>query len=152
MLKIIISAFIFSIGLGQVLSGVGDALIPESERIASNVNDLEVGFDPSKWGWFHVFEYNRWRYPFVDRGASFTCTHDWLRPFTFEIEYETIPPITWARSYKDVEVSITWVPNRMTHFLDFTTIEREWWTILQNFKRRMEIWDLITGGGIYCRV
>ena len=48
MLKIIISAFIFSIGLGQVLSGVGDALIPESERIASNVNDLEVGFDPSK--------------------------------------------------------------------------------------------------------
>ena len=32
----------------QVMSGVGDKLVPESERIASNVNELEVGFDPAK--------------------------------------------------------------------------------------------------------
>ena len=32
----------------QVMSGTGDALVPESERIASNVNELEVDFDPSK--------------------------------------------------------------------------------------------------------
>ena len=34
-----------------MLDGVGDALVPESERIASNVNDLEVDFDPAKWVW-----------------------------------------------------------------------------------------------------
>lgn len=31
------------------MQGVGDALVPESERIASNINDLEVKFDPAKY-------------------------------------------------------------------------------------------------------
>ena len=28
------------------------------------------------------------------------------RPFTFEIEYETMPPIVWTRPYKEAEVTL----------------------------------------------
>ena len=34
--------------IAQVMQGVGDALVSESERIASNINDLEGTFDPAK--------------------------------------------------------------------------------------------------------
>jgi len=61
--------------LPLVMSKVGEPIIPESERVASNVNELEAAFDPAK-------------------------------PLTLEIEYETVPPISWKQSYKDVTVTI----------------------------------------------
>jgi len=61
--------------LPQVMKGVGDALVPDSEKISSNINELEVHFDPAK-------------------------------SFTFEIEYETSPPIKWLKPYKEAQVSI----------------------------------------------
>lgn len=33
----------------QVMKGVGDALVPDSEKISSNINELEVHFDPAKY-------------------------------------------------------------------------------------------------------
>lgn len=31
---------------------------------------------------------------------------DPAKPLTFNIEYETVPPVTWRRSYRDIEVTI----------------------------------------------
>jgi hypothetical protein len=52
---------------------VGEPIVNESERIVSNVNDMEREFDPAK-------------------------------PFSFEIEYETTPPIVWKKNIKETKV------------------------------------------------
>eukprot|EP00955_Chlamydomonas_euryale_P018994 202497-Chlamydomonas_euryale.AAC.1 len=59
----------------QAMAQLGDLIVPESERIASDINDLEATFDPAQ-------------------------------ELTFDVEYETVPPIKWTRSYKDAEVTI----------------------------------------------
>ena len=58
-----------------IMEQVGEPLVNESERISSNINDLERSFDPAK-------------------------------PFTFEVEYETTPPIVWRKSYKETTVTL----------------------------------------------
>lgn len=54
---------------------VGEPIVNESERISSDVNDMERNFDPAK-------------------------------PFTFEVEYETTPPIVWKMDIKETQVVI----------------------------------------------
>lgn len=33
---------------------------------------------------------------------------DPAKPITIEFEYETLPPVVWKKSYRDVEVTIRW--------------------------------------------
>ncbi len=49
------------------MKNVGEAIVPDSVRISSDINKLESSFDPAK-------------------------------PFTMEVEYETMPPIRCVRS------------------------------------------------------
>lgn len=58
-----------------VLNQVGEPLVNESERIVSQINDLEKTYDPAK-------------------------------PFAFEIEYETPPPIKWRQPFRQATVSL----------------------------------------------
>lgn len=66
---------ILTVAMPIAMEKTGELVVSESERIASDVNQMEEGFDPAK-------------------------------PFSFEVEFETAPPITWVKPYKGLEVTI----------------------------------------------
>jgi hypothetical protein len=34
------------------------------------------------------------------------ASYDPGKPLTFKIEFDTVPPVTWKRSYKDIEITV----------------------------------------------